>query len=262
MALSRGNAALISLLVPGLPQLLLGRPIRGVVAFVLTVGAFWAGFSILHERLWFLQAVPGTGITRYFPVLLLPEFANVGATVLAATLREADTPELARQMLLPRPGEHLGMMLTGFSGILAALFASDAFCIAGRRPAPRIAPSWAAGLSWMVPGLGHVLAGQRSKGFLLGAAVLSMFGFGLLVAEGHAVDRAAYPLWWAGQAFCGIGAVFTTLVTAPLQMQADVASLDLGIVLCTVAGLMNMMVMTDAFAVAERGPEPVGKGAG
>src|SRR5690606_34666476 len=127
-----------------------------------------------------------------------------------------------------------------------------AWWLADGRRAGRSYPPFAAALSWLLPGAGHVLAGQRSKGMLLGAAVLVMFVAGLAFGEGHSVDRPAAPLWWAAQAFCGIGVVFTSFVTAPWTMDGYPPQLELGRILCTVAGLMNLMVMTDAFAVAER----------
>jgi len=37
------------------------------------------------------------------------------------------------------------------------------------------------------------------------------------------------------------------------------ANLDLGTVLCTVAGLMNLVVMVDAFTVAERSVFPLSR---
>lgn len=255
MALSRGNAVLVSLAVPGLAHAILGRPLRGAIAFVVTAGAFAVGYTMLQERLWHLQAIPLGGLFRYFPVLLLPEFANFGPTVLVASIREADTQELLRRVQLPRDGEDLAMLLTGFSGILSVLWACDAWWTAEQRRARGISPPVAAAVTWMLPGAGHLLAGQRGKGLLLGAAVLVMFVAGLAFGAGHSVDRAASPFWWAGQAFCGIGTVFATFVTAPTKMAAYPEMRDLGIILCTIAGLMNMMVMTDAYSVAERGSE-------
>ncbi|MGA1525992.1 MAG: DUF6677 family protein, partial [Planctomycetota bacterium] len=134
MALSPLNAAWIGLVVPGLPQFLLGKPLRGILALVSTIGLFVLGFAMLQERLWHLQAVQGSGMLRYFPILLQPEMGNAGATIVAALLREADSPDLLRAVLLPRDGEHLAMLATGFSGIASVLWASDAFWLASGRP--------------------------------------------------------------------------------------------------------------------------------
>lgn len=244
---------LVSLAVPGLGHLLLGRPVRGIMAFALTIGAFAIGYSILRDRLWHVQAIPSSGLWRPFPLFLLPEFANFGSTVLVSLMREPDNTDSLRRVLLPRDGEHLGFLLTGFSGIASALWACDAWWVASAARRTSVAPAWAAALSWILPGAGHALAGQRSKGVLLGAAVFIVFAAGLILGAGHSVDRAAFSLWWAAQSFCGLGVMLSAFVTAPMSMDALPEMLDLGVILCTIGGLMNLMVMTDAFSVAERG---------
>ena len=108
-----------------------------------------------------------------------------------------------------------------------------------------------------MPGLGHARAGQRDKGVLMGVAVAIVFAAGLLFAHGHAVDRATASVWWMGQNLFGGGTLFAAFVTSPMQMESAPAHLDLGVVLCTVAGLMNLVVMVDAYTVAERSVFPV-----
>jgi hypothetical protein len=253
MGLRPGQAAILTLLVPGLAHFLSGRAVRGALALFSSVGLFLIGYAVLGDRLWFYQAVPSNeGLLRYFPVLLLPEFANFGCTMVVNGLRETAAPDALRHVLLPRPGEEWASMLTGFSGIVTALWASDAFFLArGRASRIRWSPAAVAAASWMLPGAGHWMAGQKSKGVVVGAAVLITFVAGLGMGMGHSVDRAFYTLWWAGQAFCGVGTLFASLVTAPMTMSEYPELLDLGYILCTVAGLMNLMVMTDAYAVAE-----------
>jgi hypothetical protein len=80
-----------------------------------------------------------------------------------------------------------------------------------------------------------------------------------LFSHGHAVDRATYSVWWIGQNLCGGGSLFAALVTGPLRNEVAPVNVDLGIVLCTVAGLMNLVVMIDAFTVAERSVFPVSR---
>jgi hypothetical protein len=117
-------------------------------------------------------------------------------------------------------------------------------------------PALCAALSWLVPGLGHARAGQRDKGLVLGFAVVIVFAAGLLFSGGHAVDRATYSAWWIGQNLFGGGSLFAALVTAPLRIEGPM-DLQLGVVLCTVAGFMNLVVMVDAFTVAERSVFPL-----
>jgi len=73
-----------------------------------------------------------------------------------------------------------------------------------------------------------------------------------VVSEGHAVDCGQAPVWWIGQQLFGGGALVCALLFGPLQATHYVADLDLGIVLTTVAGFMNLVIMVDAYTIAER----------
>jgi Zn-dependent membrane protease YugP len=87
--------------------------------------------------------------------------------------------------------------------------------------------------------------------------VFVVFAVGMWCSDGHAVDRQIASVWWIGQALFGGGALFASLVTAPIEMTSSPDNLELGTNLCTVAGLMNLVVMIDAFTVAERSSFPV-----
>jgi hypothetical protein len=252
MALRPGAATLLSLVVPGSAHVALGHPVRGALAFVTAVGLFAFGVAMLGDRLWHLSPVPLSGMLAWFPVLLQPEFVNLGCTTIVAMTRDFD-PESARHVLLPRDGEHFWMLLTAASAFLAAFWAADANWIASRSPRTAVAPARAAVLSWLVPGLGHAIAGQRSKGILLGAVVTFTFALGLVLGGGHSCDRPQFPFWWAGQSIFGGGVMFASVVTAPGKMLEYPPLFDLGLILCTIAGLMNAIVITDAWTVAERG---------
>lgn len=257
MNMTPKNAALWTLLLPGLGHVLIGKTMRGVLAAISCLGLFAVGYALLEDRLWFVEMItPGkTGLTawlRIFPITLLPEAGNFGCSMVAGWLRETDSAEVLRLLRLPRDHEHLGFLLTGASGILACLWAADAHWLAQTRPA-RVAPSWAAALTWLLPGAGHVVAGQKNKGLLMGAAVLITFALGLIMSMGHGVDRPHYAAWWIGQALCGGGVIFASLVTAPLKFTEFPEFMDLGVALCTVAGFMNVILMVNAYTVAEQG---------
>jgi len=262
--------------VPGLLQLRLGQRVRAAVALISCTLLFFVGWAIVRDRLFFFTLVsaeaprsPGwmgslSPTLAQFGLLTLPEVLNLPANVVGALLGYEPGNEAERLWRLPRPMENLGAFLTAASGMLAAFWAADAqFSLRRRRdgkgnePEPKRNPALMAGLSWLLPGLGHALVGQRGKGILVGAAVLIVFAFGLLVSHGHAVDRAIAPVWWIGQSLCGCGAMFAALVTAPVEMTPFPEQLDLGTVLCTVAGLMNLVVMIDAFTIAERTSFPL-----
>ncbi len=257
--------------VPGALQWRLGQTRRATVAFVSCLALFFVGWLFVRERLfyWALLTPDGksNGVVRMvgrFGGFSLPEVLNLPANLLGALLAFDDSPSGQRLWRMPRDGEHLGAFLTGASGMLAAFWSAAGHWDLRRRrdggdnPPTAIAnPALCAGLSWLLPGLGHARAGQKDKGVLMGAAVLIVFAMGLVFAEGHAVDRAVYPVWWIAQNLCGAGSLFAALVTGPMRAESLPLNLDLGVVLCTVAGLMNLVVMVDAFTVAERSAFPV-----
>jgi hypothetical protein len=258
--------------VPGLLQYRLGQRQRAVLAFVSCTVLFFVGWLVVRERLfrWALLPCDSTGsgavrtAARFGLPLTLPELLNLPAHALGAIVAWDGSPEGERLWRLPRPMEGLFAFLTAASGMLAAFWsAAGHWDLRVRRdggasaPPPVANPALCAGLSWIVPGLGHARAGQQDKGLLMGAAVLVVFAAGLVFSHGHAVDRAITDVWWIGQNLCGGGSLFAALVTGPLRMEAAPPNLDLGVVLCTVAGLMNLVVMVDAYTVAERSVFPV-----
>ena len=54
-------------------------------------------------------------------------------------------------------------------------------------------------LNWVFPGLGHVVLGHRKRGFLAMAAILGMFGCGLLIGGIDAVDSVEDAPWFIAQ---------------------------------------------------------------
>ncbi len=263
--------------VPGLLQFQLGQRPRALVALVSCTALFFAGWVVVGERLFYWALVEGSAGSvmrtpaRFGLPLTLPELLNLPATVVGSLLAFDGSPTGERLWRLPRPGEHIAGWLTGASGMLAAFWAAAGqWELRLRRdggptpPRPVADPAFCAALSWLVPGLGHARAGQRDKGALMGFAVLAVFAIGLIASHGHAVDRGGvFSVWWIGQNLFGGGSLFAALVTGPWPMIAEPAGLQMGVVLCTVAGLMNLVVMVDAYTVAERSafPVPAARGA-
>lgn len=265
--------------VPGLLQYQLGQKQRAMLAFGSCLLLFFAGWLVVRERLFYWALLspdspppPAVGPTtlqvlaRFGFPLTLPEILNAPANALGAILAWDVTPTGERLWRMPRDFEHLCGWLTAASGMLAAFWAAagqwDLRVLrdgGSTPPVPVANPALCAGLSWLVPGLGHLRAGQKDKGLLMGLAVVVVFAMGLLFSHGHAVDRANASVWWIGQNLFGGGSLFAALVTGPLRMEGAPPQLDLGVVLCTVAGLMNLVVMVDAFTVAERSAFPLPK---
>jgi hypothetical protein len=268
-AKGNGLPAFIMGFVPGLLQWHLGQKQQAVTAFASCTAVLFLGWVVVGERLfyWGLGVPDGQSSFDNFAHLglpVLPEVLNLPAQVAGALMAYDGSATGLRMQRLPRELEHIAGWVTAASGMLAAFWAAAGHWSLrlrrdgdGAAAAPVANPALCAGLSWLVPGLGHAKVGQKDKGALMGAAVVAVFALGLVFSSGHAVDRAQYGVWWIGQNLFGGGSLFAALVTGPMRSVETPIDLDLGIVLCTVAGLMNLVVMCDAYTIAERSVFPV-----
>ena len=106
--------------------------------------------------------------------------------------------------------------------------------------------------SWAIPGAGHLWLGRRSKGVVLLVALPVMFAIGL------ALRGRLFPVDWseplvglAALADLGVGAVY--FVASVLGYGAgDVRAVtyEYGNAFLIVAGLLNLLVVIDAYDVA------------
>src|SRR5690349_12690625 len=164
--------------VPGLWHFRMGDRRRAVLAFVSCAVVFALGFAFVQDRLFYYSlfqvdrdsafALP----LRILPVANLPEMLNLPCTALGTIYSFEPGPTAERIWRMPRDFEHAGSWLTAASGMLAAFWAADAQwrrrLLLGRRSSQSpVNPALAAGLSCLVPGLGHWRAGQRDKGVLV-----------------------------------------------------------------------------------------------
>jgi len=256
------HAIFATLAVPGSAHFLLGRPGRGVVAFLVTVGGFFIGYAILQDRLMQMRLFqPFDWLAVLFTALpfnLLPEAPNLGCTILATFLeRLPENPDLRdeaiRMMRLPRPYEHIGFFLTSSSGILACLWAADAHGLALGQEPRKLNRAFAAGVSWFLPGSGHYLAGYRGKGLLMGGAVILMTVVGLLFSAGVTIDRGHHDAYWICQSLFGGGILASGLGLGQLEIPNPIPlRYSLGYTLTAVSGLMNLVVIVDAYTVVDR----------
>jgi hypothetical protein len=106
--------------------------------------------------------------------------------------------------------------------------------------------------AWAVPGAGHLWLGRRQKGFIFLAALVAMFGIGLLlhgrifsfdlseplVALAAVADLGCGLPWIAARAFGAGGGIVTA------------ATYEYGNCFLIVSGLLNSLVVLDAFDTA------------
>jgi hypothetical protein len=155
-------------------------------------------------------------------------------------------------------------------------------------------PVVAAILAWLVPGLGHLYQRRTGKGLLFMVCLLSTFFFGLYLSGGRAVyaswtqtDQRLYYLCQVGVGLPALPALVQTYlvrngktpllggVMAPPESKAQLddwyktlnSYFDLSTVYTTIAGLLNVLVIYDAWGgpsqldaedEKKRKPEPAG----
>ena len=111
---------------------------------------------------------------------------------------------------------------------------------------------FAAVMSWLIPGAGHWIRGYRVRGLILAVVLLGTFWVGQTVlADNMAVSFDVHPIFF----FLEVGNGFSTLLAdslwgAPLHLnQTDRIRTDLpdhlslGILFCSISGLLNLLVL-------------------
>lgn len=107
--------------------------------------------------------------------------------------------------------------------------------------------------AWAVPGLGHVVLGRRAKAIYFGVLVMGLFALGVWVGGGGSVSAARFPYHIYGQYGAGLPALLASWIgAAPLGETVD--RLELGLLMTTVAGILNVIVVVDAYETARREP--------
>lgn len=106
--------------------------------------------------------------------------------------------------------------------------------------------------AWFVPGAGHLLQGRRQKGLIFLVAIPLMFAFGLWLEGRLFPYEIAQPLVLLA-AFANLGNGLPYLVASAAGLGPGVvtaASYEYGNAFLIVSGLLNMLVVLDAYDVA------------
>jgi hypothetical protein len=120
------------------------------------------------------------------------------------------------------------------------------------RPAPSRIPLILA-VAWAIPGAGHLWLGRRQKGLIFLATLTSMFAFGLWLEGRLFPFQLSQPLVaLMAVADLGMGAPYV-LARAMGAGEGRVVAMtyEYGNTFMIVAGLLNVLVVFDAFDVAE-----------
>lgn len=105
-------------------------------------------------------------------------------------------------------------------------------------------------LTWISPGLGHVYLGRKGKGAYFFALVVGLFVIGMAFADFRNISLERHPYFFIAYALLGGPTVVALLVTGSMPVVTDLNP-DLGCLLSAVAGLLNVLVMIDAYTIAE-----------
>lgn len=250
-------ALALSWVCPGAGQLFAGYPRRALIFFLGVCLPFGVG-------MWLSNSVAiGLGGFHWFrsespllaAVAILPEMLAYGPTLLAMGLNVAEPigqnpwdPGLPIAF-------HVGVVLTGLAGVLAALGMADAHHVArvGKVRRPHEKDSiLAATLTWFVPGAGHWYLGQKGKGVMLFLTMALLFGIGVVFGGLACVYRRDYYFYWAGQVLLGAFTAFASLVFRDPVLHEFLPRADLGLLLTTSAGLLNVLLIINAYTTCER----------
>ena len=142
-------------------------------------------------------------------------------------------------------------------------FADRSIPIDEPRPFPlprRVAAVMAA---WLVPGAGHLALGRYGRGLLFFATIVGAFVFGVTL-NGHLYWPAADPastfrydlitvLWFfaeIGSGLCYLVSYAMGIGTTSIQIAAAAPTFEYGNTFMFLAGLLNYLVIHDAFDIA------------
>jgi hypothetical protein len=109
-------------------------------------------------------------------------------------------------------------------------------------------------ISWLVPGLGHILQGRTLRGVVSGATILLMFALGILIG-GHiyGLQETNEGLLASLFGLCDLGSgllyFFARLTGLAINERPEQATAEYGSVFLMVAGLLNLILVLDAFDI-------------
>ncbi len=109
-------------------------------------------------------------------------------------------------------------------------------------------------ISWLVPGLGHIMQGRVVRGALSGATILLMFTLGVLIG-GHIYNLRESNEGLLSSLFglCDMGSgllyLLARLAGWAINERPEEATAEYGSVFLMVAGLLNLILALDAFDI-------------
>ncbi|MGH9321301.1 MAG: DUF6677 family protein [Vicinamibacteria bacterium] len=106
--------------------------------------------------------------------------------------------------------------------------------------------------AWLVPGLGHLMLGRSRRALTFFVVVSGMFALGLyLRGELFPLDTSEPLTFLAGLAEIGVGLpYFAAKLLGMGTGEVTALTYEYGYTFCIVSGLLNMLIMLDAYDIA------------
>jgi hypothetical protein len=106
--------------------------------------------------------------------------------------------------------------------------------------------------AWLVPGLGHLMLGRTRRALTFFVIVTGMFALGLYLRGELFPLNTSEPLTFlAGLAEIGVGLPFFAAKLLGMGSgEVTALTYEYGYTFCIVAGLLNMLIMLDAYDIA------------
>ena len=244
-------ATLLTLFVPGLGHVYMGKLGFGIAAFLVVEGLYALGWWLSDGMLF---AFLDPELRGPFAALLAPESANLGAVLLQRHYvgYGPDHPVAWPPWML------VGCTLTALSGIANVVVMCQAHLDARGAPPARsrpgelpLSPAGYVAAAWLVPGLGHVLQRRALRGAIVFGLLVGLFLWGTVLAEGSNLSRERHFYYWGGQFLLGLPALAIELVSGRPPVTGPIRLVDAGLLFGCLAGLLNVLAMIDVYRVAE-----------
>jgi len=119
------------------------------------------------------------------------------------------------------------------------------------RPRVSLAPGTAAlgvVLGWIVPGLGHWIAGLRTKALVYFFVITLTFVAGVALAQGRNLDYQRDWLYFLAYGWNAGATALGWLLTRHLEVDHVIPTLQVGYLYSAVAGLLNVVAVMDFVA--------------
>jgi hypothetical protein len=127
-----------------------------------------------------------------------------------------------------------------------------------RSSARNVPPPIVALVTWVLPGSGYWLIGERARGLTIGITIIVLFVLGLLIGGVRVVDPPAAPFsepvnsitqkpWFVGQILAGPITLLSAKVgESPGYFASHSRVNEIGTLYTAIAGMLNLLAIIDA----------------